>query len=283
MVDIAAMPDSLEEALELRKNGKWIPYAGGTDLMVRRKNWSGTLPKFDYPVLFLNKIDELKGIRPRNNVLVIGTAATLSELQQNELVPEILKRAAAEMASPAVRNLGTIGGNICNASPAGDTLPALYALEASVVLQSLAGRRELPIEAFIKGPGRTDMSEDELLIEVNIPLADFNRIYYKKVGTRKAEALSKLSFAGLARVTGERLEDIRMAFGAVGATVVRVREAENFLKGTSTNDLSERLNDLIDVYSNYIKPIDDQRSSAVYRKQVSLGLMEAFVTGLKTE
>jgi len=256
------IPKTLKEALEYRAGYKAIPFAGGTDLMVRRKSWAGTLPKFDTPILMIGGLKELKGCAAENSVLRIGAAETLADAAANEVVPEILRLAVKQMASPGIRNMGTIGGNICNASPAGDTLPALYALNASVILQSVKGERELALSQFITGPGRTDIKDDELLISVSIPLREFSNIYYRKVGTRKADALSKLSFAGLANINDGKIEDIRIAFGAVAPAVVRSVEAENLLKGINLADLPALMPQIKDIYSRFIRPIDDQRSSA---------------------
>lgn len=274
-------PKTLKEALEYRAQYKAMPFAGGTDLMVKRKSWAGTLPKFDAPVLMIGGLNELKSCAADNGVLRIGAAVTLADIAENESIPEMLRLAVKQMASPGIRNMGTLGGNICNASPAGDTLPPLYALGATVTLQSIRGRRELPISQFITAPGATELQDDELLTEVGIPLARFSYEYYRKVGTRKADALSKLSFAGLAGVKEGKIEDIRAAFGAVAPTVLRSVEAESLLTGADLNDLPILLPQVKDIYSRSIRPIDDQRSNAAYRKEVCIRLLEGFLLGLK--
>lgn len=271
---------TLTEALDIRNNGQVIPFAGGTDLMVRRRSWAGTLPRFETPVVFIGKIPELIEISTGGGQLTIGAAATLAAINSHPAVPQILKRAIVEMASPAIRNMGTLGGNICNASPAADTLPPLYALEATVVLQSKSDKRELPISEFITGPGQTVLQSDELMVAIKIPFAEFNKVYYKKVGTRKADALSKVSFAGLARVNGGIIEDVRLAIGAVAPRVVRNPEAEALLKGKQVNGLADMVEEIKKHYLKDIRPIDDQRSNAKYRKLVSLRLVEDFVKNL---
>lgn len=277
-------PKTLKEALEYRAQHKAIPFAGGTDLMVKRKSWAGTLPKFDAPVLMIGGLKELKLGALDNGVLRIGAAETLADIAAADvLIPEVLCLAVRQMASPGIRNTGTIGGNICNASPAGDTLPALYALNASITLQSLKGSRELPIMQFIIGPGRTELKEDELLTEIRIPLVRFSNVYYRKVGTRKADALSKLSFAGLANVGEGKIEDVRIAFGAVAPTVVRSVGAEKLLQGVKLEDVPALMPQVIDIYSRFIQPIDDQRSSAAYRKEICARLLEDFLLGLKRD
>jgi xanthine dehydrogenase FAD-binding subunit len=274
------IPKTLKEALEYRDENMAILFAGGTDLMVRRKSWAGTLPKFESPVLIIGNLRELKGCAAENSVLRIGAAETLADIAANEAVPEILRLAVKQMASPGIRNMGTLGGNICNASPAGDTLPVMYALNTAVILQSVKGKRELALSQFITSPGKTGLQDDELLTEVCIPLKEFSNVYYRKVGTRKADALSKLSFAGLANINDGKIEDIRIAFGAVAPTVVRSVEAENLLKGIDLADLPVLMPQIKDIYSRFIRPIDDQRSSAAYRKEVCMRLLEDFLFGL---
>lgn len=276
----ALTPRTLAEALAIRKADPVIPFAGGTDLMVKRRSWSGTRPSFENPVLFLGEIEELKTIDLGEDYLRIGAAATLTAVLKDKATPEILQRAVLEMASPAIRNAGTLGGNICNASPAADALPPLYALGATVLLQSVAGSREIPIAEFITGPGKTVLAEDELLVAIQIPTTGFDRFYYRKVGTRKADALSKVSFAGLAKIHGESLEEIRIAIGAVAPRVVWNPEAENLLKGKKVDDLPKLAADVMTIYEKEIRPIDDQRSSADYRRKVAIRLIGDFLRSI---
>ncbi len=274
-------PKTLSEALEILHTERVVPFAGGTDLMVRRRSWSGTSPDFEYPALFIGNLEELKEVVKKGDILEIGAAASLGELLEHPEVPEILKQALKVMASPAIRNLGTLGGNICNSSPAADTLPPLTVLDATLVLQSKEGRRQVPIGEFIKGPGRNDLKENELLSAVRLSLRDYNHSYYKKVGTRKADALSKLSFAGVARTTGGIIHEVKIALGAVAPRVVVSVQAEELLKGKSIGDLSKVLPEFKQIYEEYIRPIDDQRSTAAYRNEVSFRLIEYFITQLK--
>ena len=172
--------------------------------------------------------------------------------------------------------MATLGGNICNSSPAGDSLPLLYALDAELLIASGCRRIELPIEAFINGPGKNCLKPGELLAAVRIPSKSFHRILYKKVATRNATALSKLSFIGLAEVDEGELRDLRMAFGAVGPTVIRSRDLEqDVLQGIQEGRLL--LGEVLQEYSRLIRPIDDQRSTAVYRKTTALRLAQNFL------
>lgn len=273
----AVTPKTLKEALTIRAQDAFIPFAGGTDLMVKRRSWSGTLPNFDRPVLFIGGLEELQTISLSESLIRIGAAASLRSIADYAATPRVMKQAILEMASPAIRNTGTLGGNICNASPAADTLSPLYALNAVVLLQGASGNREVPIEKFITGPAQTILNDDELLVAVQIPVRSFETVYYRKVGTRKADALSKVSFAGLASVHDGVVNDIRVAMGAVAPKVVRDFEAERLIIGRNINEIPSLIEDLKAIYAKAIQPIDDQRSSAVYRRIVALRLVENFL------
>lgn len=272
-------PNTLKEALELISKKDVILLSGGTDLMVKRKRCSGVEPLFNKPVVFIKDLKELRHITFEDNILTIGAACTCSEIANNDLVPEYMKEVVLCMASPGIRNMASIGGNICNSSPVGDTLPALYALEAVVVLESLSGKRELPINEFIVGPGKNKLRNDEILKEVIINIKDFNKVLHRKVGTRKSIALAKLSFMGLSKVENGKIKDIRLAFGSVGPTIINSKEIENEIikKGTINK---EDIKEIKSKYSEIIKPIDDQRSKANYRKGVCLNLLGYYLEDL---
>ena len=282
----AYKPDSLREALEIVSREKCIILAGGTDLMVKKKHWPIMENEFDKIVLFLSDLKELKEIRKekgsdkeRNNdedILNIGATCTCSQIIESKLVPDFLKGVFLNMASPAIRNIATIGGNICNSSPAGDSLPMLYAMDALLILENLDGNREIHIEDFITGPGKNVMRRDEILTQIKIPLKNFDVKVYKKVGTRRAVALSKLSFIGLSDTKESKLTDIRIAFGAVGPTVVRSRDAENEIIKMCAQSMLD-IKKIRIIYEGLIKPIDDQRSTAFYRSEVCLRLIEDFL------
>jgi xanthine dehydrogenase FAD-binding subunit len=141
----AYRPASLDEALRIRAEDEAIPFAGGTDLMVKRRRYSGLVPRLDRPALFIAHLPQLRGVSLERAVLTVGAAVTLSEMLSDDRVPGVLREAIGQMASPAIRNVATLGGNVCNASPAGDTLPALYCLNARLVLGSQRGERRVPI------------------------------------------------------------------------------------------------------------------------------------------
>lgn len=270
------LPKTINSALQILNSENVIVYAGGTDLMVRYKNETSLLPKFDKNILYIGQIDELKKVYENNEEIVIGAGCTLASLLRNEHVPEILKKAIRGAASPAIRNMGTIGGNICNASPAGDTLPILYSLNSRCSVISEGLERTINIEDFIYGPRRTALEKNEMLKSITIPKENFNIVHYEKVGARKASAISKLSFAGLCNVENGRVQNLRISFGAVGATVVRLKEAENLIIGREINTLDKFIKEAIELYDKNINPIDDQRSTAQYRKIVVMNLIKYF-------
>ncbi|EKQ55039.1 MULTISPECIES: FAD binding domain-containing protein [unclassified Clostridium] len=276
MVD-GYLPKDFLEALTILDEKDVTIYAGGTDLMVRNKNAASLLPKFNNDLLYVGNLKELKGVKESINYLEIGAACTLSSLLWEKEIPEVLKECIREIASPAIRNMGTIGGNICNASPAGDTLPILYVLDAKLKLTSKKTYREVGIQDFILGPRKTILGKHEILESIIIPKTKFNKVYYEKVGARKASAISKLSFVGLAVLKDERIEDIRIAIGSVAPKIVRIKEAEDILIGSNIKDVKALIEEVKRNYSKEITPINDQRSTAVYRKTAALRLVKYFL------
>lgn len=270
-------PNTFEEALEILNEKDVIIYAGGTDLMVKNKNLTLLIPKFPKDLLYAGNLNELKEIKEDDSSIKIGAACTLSSLLSVESVPDVLKQAIRNIASPAIRNIGTIGGNICNASPAGDTLPILYALEAKLKLVCINSSREVNINDFILGPGKIILKENEILESILIKKENFNKVYYQKVGARKASAISKVSFVALAEVSNEKINDIRIAIGSVGPKIVRVKIAEDILIGRELKDIEDLMPEIKKVYSEEVNPISDQRSTAAYRKTVVLRLIQYFL------
>lgn len=274
-------PRTLEEALEIRARTGAIPLAGGTDLLVRRRSWAGTLPEIDEPVVFIGAVPELSAVEEiesdAGTTLRVGAAVPYADLLVDARVPELVRDSIAELAAPGLRNVATLAGNICNASPAADAVCALYALDAEVELASTAGTRTVPIDEFITGPGRTTLAADELVVAVSIPQIEGNRVFYHKVGTRRANALSKLSICAHATVLDDTVTAVAIALGAVAPTVVRVHEAEELVLGTPVSDLASRIEDVLDAYRPFVTPISDQRSTAEYRTEVALGLVQRFL------
>lgn len=270
-------PASLKEALDFRAETKALPFAGGTDLMVRRRGYSGTGPHFEEPLLFLDAVEDLKNIMIMDGELRIGAGLTLSEILAFEPLPELVRRSVSDIAAPGLRNRATLAGNICNASPAGDSLPPLYVHDAEFVLASIRGERIVAAGKFFTGPGATVLGEDEILTEIRIPILKEGLCYYRKVGTRRANALSKLSAAGYARKDGKRLTDFRFALGAVAPTVLRLSRVEQMVMEGGTNG------PVLEAAADLVRPIDDQRSTAAYRRQTALNTLMEFLTILQEE
>ena len=274
-------PQTLEEALQIRAQHAATPLAGGTDLLVRYRSWAGTLPKLGNSVVYVGHLPELGGITVSGNgvgpEIRIGAAVTYSELLAHPNIPEILKRASWELSAPGLRNIATLVGNICNASPAADAVCALYVLDAELEIQGPKEPRRVPVHEFIQGPGKTVLKDNELVTAVFLPARSLPITAYHKVGTRRANALSKLSFCGVAALESGRVAGVAIAVGAVAPTVVRSREVEQRITGLRLDELEASLADIMTAYDALIKPIDDQRSTAVYRKQTAHGLIERFL------
>ncbi|WP_243438683.1 FAD binding domain-containing protein [Fundidesulfovibrio soli] len=256
-------PGSLAELWPLLEDG-FAVMAGGTDLLARR----GAPGR----VACLERIAGLQGIREEEGLLRMGACETHSRLLRHPLTASglpVLARALSVLGSPLVRNMGTIGGNIVTASPAGDTLPPLYALDAVVELASRQGTRRVPLDGFILGPGRTALGEGEIVSAVlaRIPAAGEVQ-HFEKVGRRKALAISVVSLAAVLRLDGSgTVASARLALGSVGPTVLRCPRAEAMLTGRRLD--RETLLAVGETLREEISPIDDLRATAAYRRTVA--------------
>ncbi len=268
-VDEVYPVETVEDALAIMRETGAEPVAGGTDWMLNRAA--------DAPAVFIGRIPMLREVKETDVSVEIGACVTYNEIESNPRIPRILREAAASIAAPAIRNRGTIGGNIVNASPAGDMLPVLYMLDASVTLAGPDGTRKMPVASFITGVKETKLRRgEELLISVHVPkLVGFMR--FDKVGARRAQAISKCSMAAAMRVAGERIMHFRAAFGAVGRTVLRVTEIEKELIGKTPEEARAMISKILDAYETVLSPIDDARSTAEYRKEICLNMLEAFL------
>lgn len=267
-------PKTILEAVTMKKqHPESVLVLGGTDV--------GVVKKVADTMIFLNQIKDQKNVEIGDNTLKISAQATYVELLNHELIPTVLKTAMKKIASVAIRNAGTVIGNICNASPAGDTLPVLYAMEAVVVIASLSDTGEVAyrrkaIKDFILGIRKTDIEPSEIVTGIEIP--DIEKIssmsyYYQKVGAREAEAISKLSFVSLWNIIDDKVEDVRIAFGSVGITVLRNNEIEEMITDSTRKEVLQKKDAVIHAFSDILHPIDDQRSTAEYRKTVCLNLL----------
>jgi CO/xanthine dehydrogenase FAD-binding subunit len=279
-------PRSLTDALKmLRDEGPLVPMAGCTDLYVALN--FGTLT--DTRFVNLWRLDALRRIEARGDVLSVGALATYTDLIRSPLVRArlpMLASAAREVGGVQIQNRGTIGGNVANASPAGDTLPVLAAADALVVLKSAAATRRVPFTAFYTGYRQTVRRSDELIVSFEIP-AVRGRQMFRKVGTRAAQAISKVVIAvvaprpghgrgatgsGLSTRSGPAGGPVRIALGSVAPTVVRARRAEAALASGASIEEAQRL------LLEDIAPIDDIRSTATYRRRVATNLLARMLT-----
>ncbi|MFH1035684.1 MAG: xanthine dehydrogenase family protein subunit M [Pseudomonadota bacterium] len=268
------LPASLEELWPLleRLPGAAL-LAGGSDLLVRLRQGHLAPPA----LVGLERIAELGRVHADEPGWVfLGAAATHSLLLEHPLVRQrlpILPQALAVLGSPLIRNQGTLGGNLCTASPAGDTLPPLHALEARVELRSARASRRLAIGDFILGPGRTALKPGEILYGVWVPAGPAWGLWlYEKVGLRQALAIAVVSLAALISLDARGLvTEARLAWGSVGPTVLRLPRAEQALLGRPLEVAS--LQEAAALARQELKPIDDQRASASYRRQVAGNLL----------
>lgn len=266
------IPSTLAEATDALYTKEYEIIAGGTDLAVKYMNQKP--PK---PFLFIKDILELKTIKSNSNTITLGACLTLSEILNSNLDFNPLNEVLSQMSSPAIRNIATIGGNICNASPAGDLLPLLYALDAHLILESKLESRKISVEDFIIGIKSTDLKHNEILKEVVIPKLDFDGYSYSKIGPRKANALSKISFIAFYKLEGDLIKDIRISFGAIAPQVLRLRELEQKIIGLSRFEAIHNIDKFKKLYESYMNPITDQRSTSTYRKSVASNLLEHFL------
>ena len=226
------IPETLEEALRIRKETGATVLAGGSDLMVANSMGAGVTPAFKGDVLIITNLKGLKGIRALPDGSVeIGACTTSAELARSPIAPELLKDAASRMGAIALRYSATIGGNIGNASPKGDMPQPLILMDAEVVLTSVDGERRMLVDDYIIATKKTALREDEIITKVIIPKQDFTHTFFRKIGMRRANAISKLTLSAAATVRDGALVDFRASSGAAGPKVARSRKAEELLIG----------------------------------------------------
>jgi len=270
-------PGSLRGVVSLlaEKPGTWLTIAGGTDLMVQYAAGKLTAHK----LVSIWNLPELRGIETLPEEIRIGAASTYSDLRRNEIVARefpMLAKAAGWTGGIANQNRGTLGGNIVNASPAADSLPSLLAYEAELILVSVRGERRVAYRDFHTGYKKMILAPDELVKAICLPRRYSGYISYaRKAGTRNAQAISKVCIAGMARVGGGRIEDVRIALGSVAPVPMRLAETEKILKGKRADASLVAL--ARKTAASEIRPIDDIRSTARYRSAVAGNLVSEFV------
>ena len=267
------LPGSLSELWSvLERNPQSSVYAGGTDLLVKIRSGHAQ-PQH---VICLERLPELKGIHDERETIRIGATTTFAELSRNQAIQvdfPVFLQAIQTLGSPAIRAQGTIGGNICTASPAGDTLPVLSILDADLELLSRNSSRWIPFQEFMIGPGKTIQINHEILASIRIRRPrEFNIHHFEKVGKRNALACALASLAVILRISRNGIvEKVKMAWGSVGPTIMRCPEAEDYLLG---KELSQKtLAEAAQCVRQAISPIDDVRSTADYRRRVAGNLL----------
>ncbi|MGI6109055.1 MAG: FAD binding domain-containing protein [Eubacteriaceae bacterium] len=261
-------PATLEQALELRDQTDLIPCGGATDLLVGDPD-PGSF-------FFLGQIPELKGITECDGYLRIGSNTTFTELLESPLIPQILKDAVSHIASPAIRNAGTIGGNIGNGTAKADTSLIMHALNAEIELTSVDGKRVFPVHEFYRGRHDLNIADNELITALLIPIEDIGDYMYEKVGGRKALAISRISFAGILLEKDGIITDFRATFGAVAPTVLRFPELEAKVVGRPAAEIREQIPEIVADYADSMK-FTRGRVSAEYRKEVCTNLLRNFL------
>jgi CO/xanthine dehydrogenase FAD-binding subunit len=261
-------PRSLASALALLAQGEgWRPLAGGTDLLVQI---SGELAPPPERVLDLWHIDELRGIAVDDGFLTLGALTTYTDIRRSASCRDrlpVLADAAATIGAAQIQNRGTIGGNAMNASPAGDTLPILLATDAELLLASVRGERTVTAGDFWPAYRQTACRSDELLVRIRIPLPPDRQVRFRKVGTRRAQAISKVVMCLAWREDGGVWRDVRLGLGSVADRPIRARETERVLEGAALHETTA--DHAAITLAAEIQPIDDVRSTADYRRVVT--------------
>lgn len=268
---------TLEEALALRGlHPEAMVLAGGTDIMVNLEAGSIDPPGF----LNLWGCDGLRGVSVEaDGALRLGALCTFADLHESPIVPDVLRDCARTIGAAQIQARATLGGNIVNASPAGDSLPLWLALDASFEIARASGSRRVPASSFFLSYKRVDLSPDELLVAIHLPPPASNgatdALVYRKVGTRLAQSISKVVLGARVRLRDGVIEDARVALGSVAPTPVRLPSVESALVGHAPDpEAAERV-----MYD--IEPINDVRSTALYRVRVARNLVRTWLVGLR--
>ena len=274
---------SLSEVLAqlIASPGTWTPIAGGTELMVAHAAGRLNAPK----LINLWGLPELNFIHVNDSSIAIGGGVTFGQIRRHETIASdfpLLSKAASWIGSIANQSRATVGGNLVNGSPAADSSPALLVYDAEVELISARGSRRIPYSEFHTGYKRNAMAPDELLFAVHLPLRFArHRQYLRKVGTRRAMAISKVALAGTATVEKGVVSELRLAAASLAPFPVRLYKTETALLGKPIN--SSTIQSAREALLAEAKPIDDIRSTSEYRKRVAANLLEEFLVELRSE
>ena len=266
-------PTSVEKALELLDsldNAK--PFAGGTDLVPLLRE-RAINPQH---LIDLNLVPELNYVRVKEGFVRIGAATTHSQIIDSPLIKEkahALYDAVSRIGSPQIRNLGTITGNVCNASPAADAAPPLLVLDAEVTIKSVDGTKQMPISDLFAGPKINTLGPNELVTEIRFPVPPANSgSAYKRIARRKAFTLSVVGAAAYVEMDEEICSDARVAFGSVAETPIRVEAVEELIRGKEPTP--ELMESVCEACKGHVRPITDIRGTAEYRRDMCAVLLK---------
>lgn len=264
-------PTTVEEAARALADGRGSVLAGGTDLMLQAGN--GRTP-YRGRLVNIRRVAGLRGVEADDGRLRIGALTTMTDLLRDALVREhapVLRQVADKFASDQIRNMATVGGNLCNASPAGDTAPALIVHDASAVVRSAKAERRVPVAEFATGPGRTVLAKGEILTAVELPepVAGTGSAFLKM--SRVVADISQVAAAVSLVRDGDKVTDCRIALGAVAPTPIRVARAESALNGQ--RGTPEAFAEAAAIVAEDIKPITDVRASEGYRRQAARSIV----------
>lgn len=259
MVD-AYYPQTLNEALQIINDTTVIPYAGGTDLMIMNNHAN--------PFIFIGKLPELTKIYEDDQYIHIGACVTYTQAYHSKLVPRLMHTVISKIASPAIRNKGTFGGNLGNRGGKADSVLADFVLDAIIKIQSVNGERLVPVISFYLGKRKIDLAENELITEILIPKTSvFENCYFEKISARNSLAISNISFGASWNTENGIITCISIAIGAAGDTVLRCPDLEELLVGKNRSSIEKERQDILDKYQSRMDfPLD--RTSIDYRKTV---------------
>jgi len=269
-------PNSVAEAAELLESTGGTILAGGTDLCVYMAEGL-CIPE---ALIDISGIESMRGIRLEGDLIRVGACTAIAEIASSEVLPTCLRQGARSIGSPQIRNLGTIGGNVCNASPCGDTLAPLLTLDARFVLRSAGGTRTVKGVDFFTGPKQTVLEPGEILESIEIPAATCEKMSaFRMIGNRKGQAISQVNASACVTIAEGRMADVRVAVGSVAPIPLRLASLEEVLTGKAIEDVD--LAEIREPVLEGIRPIDDVRSTASYRQEVTVALIFDALTACK--
>lgn len=266
-------PASLSDALELMGALESVkPMAGGTDLLPLMRDRAISVDE----IVDIQGLQELRGITSEDGALRIGALTTLTEVLESPLIAEkapVLMEAVSHIGSVQTRNQGTLAGNLCNASPAADSAPALIVLRAHAIVASTTGKRDIPVGELFAGPKRNSLRKDELVTEILVPERPLGSgAGFEKLGRRRGITLSVVNAAAYVKMDGEKCVDARIALGAIAATPIRLSGVEDTYKGRELT--LETIEDASRACYALVSPVDDVRASAEYRREMACVLVK---------